>query len=287
MTRQRNSLNKSILQLFRPANLIMVAIILVLLRMKHEEFSIVGMGYGDFSIFVLGMMALVSATYILNDLFDIEIDFANKPIYPKPTPVSLAKILLAITFSTAALSAFYLSFKHGQLSNLPLFAFLVSVLFLYSYKLKCTPIVGNVVVSLFVASLPFAYLLVEPLANRTINRLSFQLAIFAFGVNLARELVKDIEDEKGDMVYGCKSTSVVLGEKTTNRLAFATLVLSLGYFIYTGANFKGDNLSSLATNLAFIVALAALALNLKNKRYSQTSLVLKLLMLVGMFHFLW
>ncbi len=71
--------------------------------------------------------------------------------------------------------------------------FAVVLLYYYSARLKRTIIAGNVVVG-FMTGMAFIY------GGTTVGHVERALipAIFAFLINFARELVKDVEDIEGD-----------------------------------------------------------------------------------------
>jgi 4-hydroxybenzoate polyprenyltransferase len=57
-------------------------------------------------------------------------------------------------------------------------------------------------------------------------------AIFAFVINLIREIVKDLEDINGDTSQGMKTLAIVLGIlKTTKLVSGASHIITL--FVYT------------------------------------------------------
>jgi 4-hydroxybenzoate polyprenyltransferase len=52
-------------------------------------------------------------------------------------------------------------------------------------------------------------------------------AIFAFVINLIREIVKDLEDINGDTSQGMKTLAIVLGILKTTKLVFALGLMSI------------------------------------------------------------
>jgi 4-hydroxybenzoate polyprenyltransferase len=52
-------------------------------------------------------------------------------------------------------------------------------------------------------------------------------AIFAFVINLIREIVKDLEDINGDTSQGMKTLAIVLGILKTTKLVFALGLISI------------------------------------------------------------
>ncbi|MFN7328813.1 MAG: geranylgeranylglycerol-phosphate geranylgeranyltransferase, partial [Bacteroidota bacterium] len=90
-------------------------------------------------------------------------------------------------------------------------------LWLYSNNLKRQPLIGNMVVSfltgLSVFILVFLYEQLFPLV--------VAYSLFAFFMTLIREVVKDMEDVKGDNSFGCKTLPIVWGIRKTKLFLYA------------------------------------------------------------------
>ena len=63
--------------------------------------------------------------------------------------------------------------------------------------------------------------------------------MFAFFINLIREIIKDIEDWKGDQAFGCKTLPVVLGIRKTKRIVLFVLLIFIGLIVWL--TLKQDN----------------------------------------------
>lgn len=143
----------------------------------------------------------------------------NKP--NRPIPSGRIKAKIALIYSLALfLIAVFLSFLLR-----PIITFIVIVaealLILYAYKLKRKCLIGNVVVS-FLTSLTFIF------AGIIVNLFltSFYIAIFAFLMTMAREIVKDIEDIEGDKVMGAKTMPIVYGTEISGKTAAILIILT-------------------------------------------------------------
>lgn len=156
--------------------------------------------------------ALVNAGgNIINDYFDIETDKINRPNRPLPSGNMLLKTALSLYLYTT-LFAFIIVY------NINVIAFSIVVatsvmLFLYSYKLKGIPLVGNIVVS-FITGFAFLFgsVVVENIYCGIIP------AVFAFLISLMRELVKDIEDIEGDKSIGISTYPIKYGVDSAVKL---------------------------------------------------------------------
>ncbi len=169
----------------------------------------------------ISVLLTAAAGYIINDYLDVNIDLTNKP-----QKVIIGKIisrrwamLLHFSFNTSAvLIGFYLKPSLG-LSIL----ICTVLLWLYSVYFKKQFLSGN----LLVAVLSSFVIVILPFFNPQIsNYLVWVYAIFALGLTLIREIVKDAEDIRGDSKFNCKTLPIVLGVRKTKRILI-TLV-----FIY-------------------------------------------------------
>jgi geranylgeranylglycerol-phosphate geranylgeranyltransferase len=235
------------------------------------------------------ILAAVSATFVgaggnvLNDLRDIEVDRINRPSRPLPAGVvgiSHAKILWAALVLAGVATAFLVSIAHVLIA-----LFSVILIAAYNLKLKSSPLVGNIVVSSVVA----AALVYGGLSMGGVIP-TLPAVVFAFLTTLARELLKDVEDLKGDSSVGMATYAVVRGPEAVGRMAAAILLatvaltvtpfLLLGYsgtylmlimladgmMLFASWNALGQNdpdsvaAASRWTKLAMIAGLAGLAL---------------------------
>jgi len=57
-------------------------------------------------------------------------------------------------------------------------------------------------------------------------------SIFAFAMTLIREIVKDMEDLKGDNTFGCKTLPIVWGTRKTKFLIYFLMALLFSSVIY-------------------------------------------------------
>jgi geranylgeranylglycerol-phosphate geranylgeranyltransferase len=165
---------------------------------------------GDIESWEKVIFACLSAFFIsaggnsINDFFDLEIDRVNKPYRPLPQGEILPSSVLPFSFVLFLLGIFL---SIGVRSLGMLLAFLASgILILYSSRLKRTLLWGNLTVS-FVSALAFIY---GGIATKDF-RLSLIPATFAFLFHLGREILKDVEDIKGDSFFNTSTLPIKLG----------------------------------------------------------------------------
>lgn len=227
----------------------------------------------------LSCVFIAAAGYIINDYYDIKIDLINKP-----NRVVVGRILkrrVAI-FWHSALNitgigiGFLLSWQIGVIN------FLCAVLlWLYSNQLKRIAFVGNFSVALLAAISIFSL----NLLFQENNLLVVAYAMFAFGFTLIREIIKDMEDMKGDSTFGCKTLPVVLGMRGTKYIIYllsALFVSSLSVLAYL---FVGDGLTKFCLTLVVPLGILIFFLHRADTvhHFNQLSNYCKIVMLLGIF----
>ena len=173
----------------------------------------------DKLILALLSASLISAGgYVVNDFFDLETDKINKP--SRPLPEGKVEAKSALVFSLILfLTGLLLSLLIKKIAFI-LALTAVLLLVLYSFKLKRAPLVGNLVVS-FVCGLAFVY---GGMVARDF-RLSLIPAGFAFLFHLGREILKDVEDVRGDLSVRAQTIPIAWG---------LNLSLLLTTFVFSG-----------------------------------------------------
>ncbi len=228
-------------------------------------------------ILTLSTVLIAAAGYVINDYYDIKIDLINKPdrvVIGK----SLARryaILIHTGLSVAGIFlGFILSWQIGAINTACVF-----FLWLYSNQLKREPLVGNITVALLTG---LAVFLVNRLYNTHNDFIAFY-SVFAFFMTLVREIVKDMEDMKGDSSFGCKTLPIVWGVRKTKWLLYLLLlffILGVAWF-----NFNYALAPPIYIALYLLLPLAILSVRLFKadtvKEYSQLSQVCKVIMLLG------
>jgi len=206
----------SLLKLTRFGNLVIIG-----LTQYFTAGFLIGMHtLNDFKLLLLSIstISIAAGGYVINDYYDVKIDYINKPnrvVIGKIIPRRYA-ILFHVLLSTLGVAlGVYLSFGIGVVNILSVF-----LLWLYSNNLKRLPFIGNVTVA-FLTGLA---VIVVDLFYRTNNTLVIIYALFAFFITLVREVIKDMEDLKGDNSFGCKTLPIIWGIRKTKLLLYIILV---------------------------------------------------------------
>jgi 4-hydroxybenzoate polyprenyltransferase len=170
-----------------------------------------------------------AAGYIINDYHDINIDLTNKPnkvVIGKIISRRWAMLLHFIFNGLAFLGGFYLS---GYIDLMV--AICMVMLWLYSVHFKKQFLSGN----LLVGALSAFVIAILPLFSQQISSyLVCVYALFAFGISLIREIVKDVEDLRGDSKFNCKTLPIVLGVRKTKKVLIGlVLIYSILLFAHT------------------------------------------------------
>ncbi|WP_297475440.1 geranylgeranylglycerol-phosphate geranylgeranyltransferase [Thermococcus sp.] len=160
----------------------------------------------------------------INDYFDYEIDRINRPERPLPRGAMSRRTALYYALFLFAVGLFLAALINVYALILAVVAYVT--MFLYAWKLKPMPFLGN----LAVAGLTGATPLYGAVAVGRIG-LAGTLAVCAFLVNVAREVVKDIEDFDGDMAKGAKTLPIIWGKRKAAYVGaiFAVLTVAASF----------------------------------------------------------
>jgi 4-hydroxybenzoate polyprenyltransferase len=218
----------SLLKLTRFGNLIIIG-----LAQYFTAGFLVGMHtLDDIRLFILSASTVLvaAAGYVINDYYDVKIDYINKPervVIGKSIPRRYAILFHVILSGLGILLGLYVSWRIAALNVVSVF-----LLWFYSNNLKRLPFVGNYTVALLTG---LSIWIVDVL-YRTGSPLIVIYAVFAFFITLVREIVKDMEDLKGDNTFGCKTLPIVWGLRRTKLVIyfilslFSATVIVLNYF---------------------------------------------------------
>lgn len=190
----------------------------------------------DFALISFSILLITAAGYIINDIYDIQIDKINKPekvIIEKLINIKSAKFIYFIFNFLAILIGFSLQFNLGVF-----YIFSIFILWFYSYKLKKIALFGNIIVSIYT----FLPILILNYYFQNKNFLIDFYCIFAFFLSLLREIVKDLEDIEGDKAINCKTLPIIIGVNATKKIlviisilftgSYFLVVFLIGYFPY-------------------------------------------------------
>lgn len=302
------------LKLVRAENLFIMALTQILLhhlvfQKLFKEAGIPFSIYIDlFGWIVLSTVLIAAAGNMINDYFDVKTDLINHPdtvVLDKVIKRRWA-IILHITFTiTGILIGAITAIKTGYLRLVSFHLIAAIALWFYSTHFKKQLLVGNIVVSLLTAAVPFLTFIFEiAYLNKTIpdftaehfpvllsaGKITFLFSFFAFITSLAREIIKDMEDYKGDKETGGHTMPISWGIRTSKIVSFFLLLITallLLVVIYNSMKYKNEllSLSNLYILIGLIFPLGILMTMItkasKPHQFKQASLLLKAIMLLG------
>ena len=293
---------------FRMTNVLIILITFYLIRMlvvvPYANAFEVELIFNDwhFMIWVVVTMLSTISGNIINDIYDIEIDQVNKPNKVFINQLISKKNAWRLYFSLNTIAMFLVFWIYFHVDwfliwMYPLVFFLAwTVLWLYSYRYKKSVLIGNLIVSVFIAFVPWSVFYPElvNMLNGTIPYESFFVftsfiyIFFAFISNTLREIIKDIEDKDGDAQFGGKTLPIVYGVRNAKRIGqgFGTLLLGIMCFSIYLLLIEKLNFSAIYGVLVVIFPTIYLLINLEKasekKRFHQLSQIAKLIMLAGL-----
>lgn len=309
---------KALNRLIRLPNLLIIALTQCLIRyMVIDPFLAIN-GFNlqlsnlNFTLLVLATILIAAGGYAINDYFDTKTDRVNKPdrvVIDRKVSRQFAINLHTILTILGVLAGGYISF-HIKIPALSfLFILSAGLLWFYSTNYKRQFLIGNLIVSMMIGTVPMIVVLFEiPLLNREYGQLMINaganfnyifywvagFSFFAFYTNLIREIIKDTEDFEGDSAYGMNTFPIQLGIPVTKLVVISLIVLLMGalsfvifkFILFSGEGF--DYLSSAYFTFAIFIPLLFIIFQIaigKTKRdYHIASQIMKVVMLAGVLY---
>lgn len=289
----------SFLHLIRYKNLLMVFLSMFLTKyfLIESFISTPLLSDIDFIILTTSILLITMGGYLINDIYDIESDKINKPgkVYIS-TIISIKSglFLYFLTSITGLILGFYLSINKNLNHLSGFFIVTVILLFIYTKILKKLPLIGNIIVALLV-SLPIflvyefdhSMISIKDIFNNLfLSIIIFFYLLFAFLTTLIREIIKDLQDIKGDNKFKLKTLPIMIGNKRTiNFVVFLSFLLQLLLLLVLIDSFKNDYYLILIFSITLSLLVAYLIYKLrvpfKNNPYQLLSSLMKIIMLVG------
>jgi len=163
-------------------------------------------------LIVLSTSLVIAGGYIINSFYDSEKDLINRPNKTKLDHLVSQKKILSLYFVlnfVAIIVASYVSFFAVLFFSAYIFG-----IWIYSHKLKKVLFLGNLV-SASLALTPFFAVFIY---YRNFEKVIFVHAVFLGLIILMRELIKDLENLKGDLALNYNTFPTVYGERSTKAL---------------------------------------------------------------------
>ena len=288
------------LKLIRYQNLLMLAFMQLVFRFLFLKQSNIYLALTDFNYFllVIATVCIAAGGYVINNIMDQDTDEIAKP-QNRVVGVSISEAVaynwyIGLTIVGVGIG-FYLSNVIYKPTFASMFILVATLLYVYATNLKQIPVLGNVVVALLISISIIIIALFDIFpatdeANRNrmgeIFSILIDYAIFAFIINLIRELVKDMEDMDGDYQTGINTLPIAIGvSKTKIIVAIVTIVAIALLAYYVKVNLFELDYVVYYTIILIVGPLIYFGVKLLNakekKEFHHLSLVLKLVMFFG------
>ena len=279
----------------------------------------------DFFLLSLSTVMVAASGYIINDYFDVKIDRVNRPdniIIGNHIKRRVAMGAHLVINFIAIIIAGYVAYQIGNWKLISIQLGAAIALWYYSVSFKKQVLIGNIVVAILAGLVPFVAGLYELTLQHiqiedTVNQMMFYLeegisydeveiafeqvlsnsmkwvlgfSFFAFMSTMVREIIKDIEDYKGDKKFYSNTLPVVYGKSKAKIVAqfFAIcMVLLMGYLQFL--QLKATDLTSFmyflfTVQIPLVFVIYQLQKAATKKEYHQLSIYMKLIMLTGILY---
>ena len=228
---------------------------------------------------ILATVGAIASGYIINNFYDTEKDVINRPhqsILEQYVSQNTKLILYFIINFIVVIIASYVSFRSVLFFSIYIFA-----IWFYSHKIKKRPIIGNLISAILTITPFFAIFLYY----KNYSGLIFVFGFYLFLVLSMRELVKDLENLKGDLTLDYKTIPVVYGEKIAKTMVVGLVVINVLVTVYLVSTYNLGKMDYFfygsISLLALVVVLICTAQH--HQHYVRIHNLLKLLVLLGVF----
>jgi 4-hydroxybenzoate polyprenyltransferase len=195
-----------------------------------------------FALLTLSFVCITAAGNMHNDILDIGIDKINKPlrqVVNESISIKHAAWYALFSFVLGLVSIIVLSMTFDRHIWIFYYLFFGLLLYLYNTWLKCQPLVGNVLVSILCGCVVMAPLLMGcdfignlKEQNGGASFFVVMYSVMAVILNFMRELIKDMEDIKGDEELRCKTFPVSFGEERSRLIIYIVSISFVAAFLF-------------------------------------------------------
>lgn len=242
-----------------------------------------------FFTLLMATLCIAAGGYVINAIYDVSCDQINKPdkvCFPIPFSIATGMRIYVVLNSLGLVFALLFTLQVALPYGFMVFAAISFSLFLYSKILKRLPFIGNLLIAVLLAA-NLLILLMLPEVEEMRIELLYTFACFAFAINLIREMVKDLEDIKGDYNAGMRTLPILLGRDRSIKLI---LVLSavIGYFFirYLIDALRNQFYTQLYFTISILLPFFYFCYNLysakTSKQFHRLSNLLKVILIFGL-----
>jgi 4-hydroxybenzoate polyprenyltransferase len=170
---------------------------------------------------ILSSATVIASGYIINNFYDSEKDMINRPKKTMLDRFVSQRTKLSVYFILNFAAIFFASYVSFR--AVVFFSIYIFVIWFYSHRLKRILFLGNLVASIL-AIIPFFVVFIY---YKNFEPVIFIHATFLYLMIVMRELVKDLENLKGDLLLNYKTLPVVYGEKWSKFFLSVLTIISM------------------------------------------------------------
>ncbi|WP_396186304.1 geranylgeranylglycerol-phosphate geranylgeranyltransferase [Flavobacterium sp.] len=177
----------------------------------------------DFDLFIIVFASslTIASGYIINNFYDSKKDLINRPNKSMLDRLISQKTKLNVYFTLNFIVAFLAIFVSWR--AFVYFSVYIFLIWYYSHRIKKYPIIGNLT-SAFLSVLPFFAIF---LYYKNLYEVILGHATFLFLLLLIREMIKDLENIKGDLANDYKTIPIIYGEAVSKKIITALSIATI------------------------------------------------------------
>ena len=294
---------KEIFKLVRFPNLFLLAIAQLLLHYVFLKGNFIPTALGDGYIWalVLSTVFIAAGGYIINNIQDQSVDAQNgtdkNPVGKSISETAAYNAYFVLTVGGVGIG-YWLSNYIDKPIFFGLFVLSAVTLYLYATSFKGSLLIGNILIA-FMGALSQLMVpifdLIPVIFPETKSQMATlfliitDMAAYAFILTLFREMVKDMEDIKGDGQQGHNTLPLVIGLRKTGFVLASLssiLVLYLVYYTYSNLMVNQRYLAVIYLLIAVIAPLVFFAFKIikatEKKEFAMLSMLLKIMLVLGL-----
>ena len=224
----------NIFKIIRWKNLIIISLSQIFIKFFFIDFFIQEdqLLNANFVILLIVTILIAASGYIVNDIYDYNLDKINKPekvVLGKFLKSRDAIIIYMMFNCLAIVLSIFLCMKIEQEIYILVFLLIIYCLWLYSKKLKKYKTIGNILIAFFISlsilNVPlFSYKNILSDDRFFVFLIISIFSVLAFLINVKREIIKDIEDIEGDKIHKVKSLPIIFG---TKKSKLVTIIIGI------------------------------------------------------------
>lgn len=231
---------------------------------------------------ILSSATVIASGYIINNFYDSEKDLINRPKKTMLDRLISQRTKLSVYFVLNFAAIFFASYVSFR--AVVFFSIYIFMIWLYSHRIKKILFFGNIIASIL-AITPFFVVFIY---YKNFETVIFIHATFLFIMIAMREMVKDLENLKGDLIQNYKTIPVVYGEKWSKFFLSVLAVLAVIPILLLTTKFDTGLMNYYFYTSLVLLLFFMLFLYFSNAKWQYLILhnILKLIIVAGVFSIL-